>query len=1067
MSTSMINGTSSTNGRAPVLRLSDADRVVRDVRRRGRRPGRIWPGRVWVVLASLCVVALLAGCETTPGSGDGARGTAFLVGENLVGEPCRAVPAAPDPAVPGTQAAYDVFCGEWETASAQVASIATDLTPMVLTEGGPWRDRLSEQVSCAPAITTRILDDVTAVALDCAFQQGGWPYQALVTRIGHQTFTARGIPAALPAMERAIGVMSGRLGRDVATKTGALSEEIARLEAKLAGGLYTAGDLSSFRELLRLAQYYNFNELYAEAEQRYREALELQRKVATDDSDAQPFLLMHLALELSNQERFEEAEALFDRAESHLAWSIDPTLEPRLVSYRAIHQANQRNRDGARALAHKATEMRLDLARQYQLAGLAEVFPAEFPTAAGPAGAAVSNLALPGNTSTAFGDVVQSKYIEGTILARQGELDRAEDILADAVEILNVEQRVPRWWLPRIIVLQAEIAEKRGQLGLSEQLLKSGIDEQRKLATGSRIEGLAHIALGRIYVAQDKMTEALDAYRTGFDIIAEQGGGIDFGEAQPFFEAAWAEAKRRPNDRDRLYVEMFQVGQLVRGPVTAQTIALTTARLAASDQEVGRLIRELQDARRRRDQLDATITRAQADPRTLAPQLDALHGEWKAVGNQIKNLERQVQAAAPRYNQLTDSPVIAEDVVAALRPGEAIAQILLGPTSSLGFLVDADGVEAYRIDLGAEQAGRIVAELRYPFEATDKLHDFPVLKSHDLYKRLFDPVADRLAAAEHIIVVPMGPLMSLPFGVLVVEPPSGRPTDYTEVAWLARRQASTLAPSVQSFVNLRTTVKPSRASKPFIGFGDVVPNRDADAILSARNLPASCRDDILRVAAAPALPNTAIELRAVAASLGASEASVITGPMFSEENIGKLDLAEYRIVYFATHALLPYQLTCWSEPLLIASKPVSSSETSDGLLSASEILDLKLDADLVVLSACDTGGPGASTGGESLSGLARAFFYAGARSMLVTHWSIPDQPTVDLMIGTFRGLQSSNLTLAEALRKSQMALIADEDLAHPLSWAAFTVVGDGGQRLAAVGASLPTSSSQAALLLDH
>jgi CHAT domain-containing protein len=284
----------------------------------------------------------------------------------------------------------------------------------------------------------------------------------------------------------------------------------------------------------------------------------------------------------------------------------------------------------------------------------------------------------------------------------------------------------------------------------------------------------------------------------------------------------------------------------------------------------------------------------------------------------------------------------------------------------------------------------------------------------------------------------------LPASVLVEEAPEAGQagTDYSKVAWLVRKHAVTLTPSVQSFFNLRATPIASRAGLPFLGFGDFVPDRDVDAVLTTRGLPEGCRKDVMAVARAPALPNTADELRSVARALGTSE-RIVLGEAFSEEGVKAADLDQYRIVYFATHGLLPHELNCWNEPSLVTSKALA--QEGDGLLTSSEIIELKLDADLVVLSACNTGGPGTDTGGESLSGLARAFFYAGARSMLVSHWRIPDEPTIRLMVSTFQIMGSAGVAPAEALRRSQLLLITDADAAHPLNWAAFTVVGDGGR----------------------
>jgi CHAT domain-containing protein len=105
-----------------------------------------------------------------------------------------------------------------------------------------------------------------------------------------------------------------------------------------------------------------------------------------------------------------------------------------------------------------------------------------------------------------------------------------------------------------------------------------------------------------------------------------------------------------------------------------------------------------------------------------------------------------------------------------------------------------------------------------------------------------------------------------------------------------------------------------------------------------------------------------------------------------------------------------------------------------------------MNADLVVLSACDTGGPAGATGGEALSGLARAFFYAGARTLMVTHWEVPSTFSAELVGETFRRATSGNNTLAEGLREAQLAMIS-QPVSHPKAWAGYSLVGDGGQRL--------------------
>ncbi len=171
---------------------------------------------------------------------------------------------------------------------------------------------------------------------------------------------------------------------------------------------------------------------------------------------------------------------------------------------------------------------------------------------------------------------------------------------------------------------------------------------------------------------------------------------------------------------------------------------------------------------------------------------------------------------------------------------------------------------------------------------------------------------------------------------------------------------------------------------------------------------------------------------------------MILGADATEQRVRATDLSRYRIITFATHGLLPGELTCQNEPALALAPPATATGGDDGLLDASEVATLKLDADWVVLSACNTAGPDGSLGGESLSGLTRAFLYAGARALLVSQWTVASNPTVELTTGMFAAAKDAGVGKAEALRRSQAALRAKPATAHPFFWAPFVLVGDGG-----------------------
>jgi CHAT domain-containing protein len=198
------------------------------------------------------------------------------------------------------------------------------------------------------------------------------------------------------------------------------------------------------------------------------------------------------------------------------------------------------------------------------------------------------------------------------------------------------------------------------------------------------------------------------------------------------------------------------------------------------------------------------------------------------------------------------------------------------------------------------------------------------------------------------------------------------------------------------------------------------------------------------------LPETRDELCAVARDLNADVSELRLGARATEAEVKHLsasgELAKYRIVHFATHGALAGQLDPQAEPGLILTPPDEAAEEDDGYLTASEIAALKLDADWVILSACNTAAGGA-TGAEALSGLARAFFYAQARALLVSHWQVQSDATVKLITAAVREIaKDKRVGRAEALRRSMIALIDDGKPyeAHPAFWAPFVVVGEGG-----------------------
>jgi CHAT domain-containing protein len=362
---------------------------------------------------------------------------------------------------------------------------------------------------------------------------------------------------------------------------------------------------------------------------------------------------------------------------------------------------------------------------------------------------------------------------------------------------------------------------------------------------------------------------------------------------------------------------------------------------------------------------------------------------------------------------------------------------------------------------------------------------FDLALAHQLYDLLLAPVQSGWRPAKSLIVVTNGALGMLPLGLLttaaspigVAEPLFA---SYQDAPWLARTHAVSMVPSTASLLTLRRLPPGAPRRDKLIGFGDPYFNEQeaaeaegpaqAESPQLAVAAPETTRGALFATRAAahapdiegtelallPRLPDTRAELIAVARALDADPTKALyLGKDANERNVETIDLSRFRIVAFATHGLVPGDLDGLTQPALALTAPQVAGVPGNGLLTMEKILLLKLDADWVVLSACNTAS-GAAAGAEAASGLGRAFFYAGTRALLVTNWSVHSASARELITDLFRRQSADpRLTRAEALRQAMMSMLdgpgfvddAGNTLftyAHPLFWAPYSIIGDGG-----------------------
>jgi CHAT domain-containing protein len=306
---------------------------------------------------------------------------------------------------------------------------------------------------------------------------------------------------------------------------------------------------------------------------------------------------------------------------------------------------------------------------------------------------------------------------------------------------------------------------------------------------------------------------------------------------------------------------------------------------------------------------------------------------------------------------------------------------------------------------------------------------------------------------------------------LVTEAPQGSDSDPAALRatkWLADAHALVQVPSVQSMLLLRRFTKKQAGGDRFLGFGDpalegVAQTRGGPGSASRGAAPArpifsgrltrsgTPMADVTALRSMARLPGTAEELKNMREALAAPPNSIFLGPQATEQQFRSMDLSNVSILALATHGLVAGEVDGAAEPGLVFTPPAEPSEQDDGFLTASEVAALRLNADWVILSACNTASGDGSEGAPGLSGLARAFFYAGARAMLASHWPVRDDVAARLTVRTVAlRREQPTLSRAEAFQRAMREIREDAShdkgdggtWAHPNAWAPFTLVGD-------------------------
>lgn len=519
--------------------------------------------------------------------------------------------------------------------------------------------------------------------------------------------------------------------------------------------------------------------------------------------------------------------------------------------------------------------------------------------------------------------------------------------------------------------------------------------------------------------------------------------------------------------------EAFRVADVARGSVVQRALAIAASRASIKDPALAELATREQDLQREIGQLADAL--ANLLSRGRVQEQDAVVAEMRnnLIGLRTRHDEVSQTLARrfPDYASLINPrPVGLDAVRAVLKPGEAMVSIYPGSTHSLVWGLAAGRSPAFAlVPMNSAAVAAAVRQLRQALDPNattgNTLPRFDTGLAHQLYSKLMQPVESAWSGARELIIVPHGKLAQLPLGTLLTAPWQGGRSnllyaDMAQAPWLLRQLAISQMPSVVAFSALRSMPASTPAQRPFVGIGDPVFNLASASAptrgIVRRNLnlrPAAVdAENRINFELLPQLPDTSLELREIAKVLAAdAERDVLLQKSATESSVKNTDLTAYRVVMFATHGLMSGEMPGLYQPALALSNPQLTGDREDGMLTMEEILGLKLKADWVVLSACNTAASDGNLGGaESFSGLGRAFFFAGARSLLATSWAVETESARLLTTDTFRRqLSQPGVSRAVAMQQAALGLMQksagkEYSYAHPMFWAPFVLVGDGG-----------------------
>ncbi|MEG3088577.1 CHAT domain-containing protein [Sphingomonas sp. PB4P5] len=1006
------------------------------------------------------------------------RPDTISLGRTAGGEPCVAAREWRDPAVPDPFArAYTITC-RGVSASRPIGSIR--IVPATAVAIKP----IDALLDCGTARAATI--GAGAVQVRRCFDRFLSTATVRVDlRVGDTILIGDATPATVAQLEEALAILSGikRPSADVMrTVIGTIDLGTTGPEAVAAT---PAQEVVGFSPAAALAEGINLNHkgLNVDASRVLNDALS--RLPAGANPAIRAELLIEAGLADSNirfpdaaQEHFAQADAVFTASPT----AQTPFLTRKRDAYRALDLINRHQFREAIVLLNR--QGRADVAADRPLMDPAALRQLNQPRTR--AGDAVSAIAVPdtGELAQLVLDA-QANWARSIALLSLGDEPGARAAIELAAQRYRPLQneRIDRsqilWLGAKIDRQRARLLARAGQTGQALTAFDGALGDMRRGAVATAGTGAepsiaqAQLERAAIFAGSGASHAAIrDEYARAIDAMIDSGGDAlaSSNGMEAYLDLLAEEAASTP--RADTFARFFRAVQATGEPSVARQVNQLQS-VVTEDPALGALVRERSDLEREVTRLRYAIA-AGSDADVVKVPDDELQRARTAAEQRLFVVEAQL-AQNPRFQTVDDRPATLDEVRAALKPGEVFLKIATLNRRLYGMVVSSDRMFAYAIAPNAASkaaVGALAENVRRSIDGRlgdGKLVPFDDAAAYALFRLIAGPAEPLLSAAPGLVVDPSGPLEHLPIGVLVTrydrEAVRPSPFDFSKTAFLAGQATISTALSPRSFLAARARPR-SLATRPFMGFGQHVPPvAVSDTTGRMVKVGYSCSVDFGRLSnlSQAFKPISERELNIAATALGVTGSPVIIGAAFNDTALdARSDLADYEVLHFATHGLEEGQWGCaMSPPALVTS---FGDAASDGLLSFSEIAAMKLDANLVVLSACDTASgvrdealarqSGQEEAGSTLEGLVRAFLTANARAVLATYWQVSAERESEEFMRVFYG-SGRTKTIGEALQDAQRDLIAQPEYSHPFYWAPYFLVGDSSKSMLTPRAAAP------------